>query len=684
MQMKRTILVLVLLATVCPAGAQELSMTIDASKTGEPIHPYVYGQFTELLFNFFEKGLWAEMLSDRKFFYPVDSTEELKPVNRKRNFERWRPIGPDEFVVMDRTKAFVGEHAPRVRLEGDVPHGMAQAGLTLRRGRRYTGRIALAGGVDATVEVSLVWGEGGEGRQTVRISSLSDEYVRFPLNFSSGGDTDDGRLEITGTGTGSFHVGVVSLMPADSIHGFRADMVALLKDVGSGIYRWPGGNFVSGYDWRDGIGDVDKRPPRYDHAWNTVEYNDVGTDEFLTLCRLLGIDAYICVNAGFGDASSAAQWVEYVNGSVGSAMGRLRAANGHPEPYGVTWWGIGNEMYGQWQLGHMHIDHYVLKHNDFSRAMRAIDPTIEIVASGATPFETSTTARHHRKPLPAKLPYEYGTPQDWSGQLLAHSSHHFEYLAEHLYPVTGSAFDVDQQVFVEVDDPLVDQVRRVPNRVRTTVEAWEEYLERMPHLRDKNIKLAIDEWAGGGRRTFTSTLCAAEGLHEMFRHSDVITMAAYTGFISLLSFDGAESTYSPTGLVFRLYRQRFGTVPAAVVGNTPQKEVRGTVGVDKPRVSSGSDTYPLDVVAALDGDRSALTVAIVNPTQSSQGIRVAFENVELQDRGTKWEIVAPDLEAQNVAGKEPAVTIEEGPLEEVPGALTVAPLSISLYRFEIR
>jgi alpha-N-arabinofuranosidase len=659
-------------------------MSVDASKTGEPIHPYVYGQFTELLFNLFEKGLWAEMLSDRKFFYPVDSSEELNPANRKRNFNRWRPIGSDEFVVMDRTKAFVGEHAPRVRLEGETPHGMAQAGLALRRGRRYRGRIALAGGVDAAVEISLVWGEGRGDRQTITLSSLSDEYVRFPLSFTSGGDTDAGRLEITGTGSGSFHVGVVSLMPADNVHGFRADMVALLKDLDSGIYRWPGGNFVSGYDWRDGIGDPDERPPRYDHAWRTVEYNDVGTDEFLTLCRMLGIDAYICVNAGFGDAHSAAKWVEYVNGSLGTPMGRRRAANGHPEPWGVTWWGIGNEMYWQWQLGHMHLDHYVLKHNEFARTMRAVDPTIEIVASGATPFETSTTARHHRKPLPARLPYEYGTPQDWSGQLLAHSSDYFDYLAEHLYPVTGSAFDVDRQAFVEVDDPLVDQVRRVPNRVRATVEAWQVYLERMPFLRDRGIKLAIDEWAGGGRRTFTSTLCAAEGLHEMFRHSDVITMAAYTAFISQLSFDGAESTYSPTGLMLRLYRQRLGTIPIEVTGNAPQRPLKGTVGVDLPSTSSGSDTWPLDVVAALDGDRTALTVAIVNPTEAPQSIRVAFDNVDLQGRGTKWEIAADDLQARNVAGEEPEVILEEHPLEEVPATLRVAPLSVSLYRFEAR
>ena len=352
------------------------------------------------------------MLSDRKFFYPVDSSPTLKPINRKRNFNRWRPVGPYEFVVMDNSKAFVGEHAPMVRLESDSPHGITQSGLTLRKGRQYSGHIVLAGSSGAEVSVSLIWGESDDERQTIAPRRLSDDYVSYPLNFTAGADTDEGRLFITGTGSGSFHVGVVSLMPADNVKGFRADMVTLLKDLNQGIYRWPGGNFVSGYDWRDGIGDRDKRPPRYDYAWNTVEYNDVGTDEFMTLCGLLGIDPYICVNSGLGDAQSAAQWVEYVNGSSSTPMGKLRAQNGHTEPYGVVWWGIGNEMYGQWQLGHMYIDHYVLKHNMFARAMREVDPNIKLVASGATLFETSTTARHHRKPLPARLPYEYGSKQD--------------------------------------------------------------------------------------------------------------------------------------------------------------------------------------------------------------------------------------------------------------------------------
>jgi len=677
--------------TACSAAApsahaadQKLAMTIDASKTREPIHRYVYGQFTELLFNMFEKGLWAEMLSDRKFFYPVNSSEKLEPRNTKRNFNRWRPVGPDEFVVMDRKNPFVGQHSPLIKLEGSTPHGIRQSGIPLRKGRVYTGRIFLRGDVRAKVEVSLIWGPDSAGRQTIRIGALSAKYAKFPLKFTAGADTEDGRLEITGTGSGAFQVGVVSLMPADNVEGFRADMAALLRELDQGIYRWPGGNFVSGYDWRDGIGDLDKRPPRYDFAWETVESNDVGTDEYMTLCRLLKIDPYICVNAGFGDAHSAAAWVEYVNGARTTPMGKQRAANGHPEPYKVGWWGIGNEMYGQWQLGHMSIKHYVIKHRMFAEAMRAVDPSIKIVASGASPFEMSTIARHHRKPLPGKLPFQYGSPEDWSGNLLAGASDYFDYISEHLYPVTEGAFDADEQRFVETNDPLVDRVRRLPNRVRCAVEAWDEYLRRMPHLKVKNIALVIDEWTGGGRRGFVRALCAAEGRHEMFRHTHIIKMGAYTTATACLTYNGNDAAYSSTGLVFKLYRKHFGVVPVEVSGNSPQRPVKGTVGVDRPSVSSGSDTYPLDVAAALTGDRRALTVAIVNPTEVPQEIELAVTGFQLRGTGRRWQIAAPDLNAENEPGKRPVVDIVEAPLPEIPKTLAVAPLSINLYAFEAR
>src|ERR1035441_2834739 len=128
-------------------------------------------------------------------------------------------------------------------------------------------------------------------------------------------------------------------------------------------------------DWQDAIGDPDKRPTTWDYHWGSAQPNDVGMDEFMTLCGLLDIEPYISVNSGFGEARSAADLVEYTNGSLDTPFGKLRAANGHPAPYKIKYWNVGNEMYGWWQLGHMELNQFTMKHNMFAKAMRKKDPT---------------------------------------------------------------------------------------------------------------------------------------------------------------------------------------------------------------------------------------------------------------------------------------------------------------------
>ncbi|MBN1154437.1 alpha-N-arabinofuranosidase [candidate division KSB1 bacterium] len=680
------LLIIIAAAVAAPHNSEDVVIaTIDVKSVAAPIHPYVYGMFTELLGNIFERGLWAEMLSDRKFFYPVDTTKNLTPVNTRRFQNRWRPVGGVEAVAMDRENSYVGEHTPVVQLAGSKPRGIQQSGLAVRAGKQYSGRVVLAGDGDARVTVSLVWAVDPDDKQTISVFPLTDDYLKYPFMLTAGADCDSATLVITGTGEGSYRIGAVSLMRADNIQGFRSDIIALLRELDSGIYRWPGGNMLAGYDWRDGIGDIDKRPPRYDHAWNAVESNDVGTEEFIVLCELLNIDPYFCVNIGFGDAYSAAQWVEYVNGSQDTPMGRIRALNGHPEPYEVEWWGIGNEMYGEWQLGYMSIEHYILKHNMFARAMRDVDPTIKLIASGATPFETSTTARHHRKPLPARLPYEFGSRQDWTGQLLAHCTDNIDFMAEHLYPVTTQAFDADSQKFVPVDDPIVDQVRRVPNRVKAVAESWKHYVKTIPGLEKKNITFALDEWTGGGWRSgFVRTLCAAAGLHEMFRHSDIITMGGYTAVTSNVRFTETDACYTAVGLLFKLYRHHLGTLPLSVSGDAPQHPVKGTIGVDRTAVTSGSDTYPLDIVAALTADRKTVTVAVMNPTEIARRVDLRFKGANLRDEVRRYQIAVQDLMVHNVPGQDPQIVIEETTWNELPDDLRVAPYSITLYEFMVK
>jgi len=172
------------------------------------------------------------------------------------------------------------------------------------------------------------------------------------------------------------------LFPADNIEGFDPDIVRLMKESNVTILRWPGGNFASQYHWKDGVGLIENRPIRLNRAWNIAEYNHVGTDEFIKFCELVGAEPLICVNAGDGTPEEAAEWVEYCNGDLSTIYGKVRAENGHPEPYNVKYWEIGNELYGYWQIGYCNAEEYAERYERFYKAMSKVDPNIKFIANG--------------------------------------------------------------------------------------------------------------------------------------------------------------------------------------------------------------------------------------------------------------------------------------------------------------
>lgn len=274
-------------AFAAPAGS--IQVAVDATRIGAPITPLIFGGYMEPA----TTRVWAEMLTDRKFAHPIVAAEpetgQANSAFRRFFGQPWRPVGPEGTVEMDAVRPFVGAHSPRVKLDPAAAHGIQQGGLRMGAGRSYAGRVYLAGDPGAKVEVRLVWGAGASDAHTITIPTLSHEYQRFPFRFTPAADTEDGRLEISGTGSGAFHIGTVSLMPADNMEGFHAGMIKYFKDAGFKMAKWPGGNFVSGYDWYDGIGDRDKRPPRAEPMWgDAIEPNDVGIHEFVAFCRLLG------------------------------------------------------------------------------------------------------------------------------------------------------------------------------------------------------------------------------------------------------------------------------------------------------------------------------------------------------------------------------------------------------------
>lgn len=374
-------------ALASPAG--KIQVIADATKRGAPINPMIFGGYMEPA----TTQVWAEILTDRKFANAISSAATPPPANpffRRFFGEPFKPVGPEGTVEMDTARPYVGMHSPRVKLDYSEPRGIRQSRLRVGGGKTYEGRVVLAADPGTKIVVRLAWGTGAADSQTIAIPALTHEYQTFPLKFTPTVDTEEAKLEILGTGAGTFHIGAASLMRADNVQGFHAGMIRLFREEGFKMLKWPGGNFVSAYDYRDGLGDRDKRPPRLQPMWSDrVESNDVGLHEFIALCRLLGAEPDLAIDSGFGSAREAAEQVEYCNGSVDARMGKLRAENGHPEPFNIRYWTIGNEMYGPWQYGHMSLDQYWVKHNYIVQAMKAVDPNIKVTVAGASICEKS-------------------------------------------------------------------------------------------------------------------------------------------------------------------------------------------------------------------------------------------------------------------------------------------------------
>lgn len=670
-----------------PVAGPAVVATIDPSRTGAPISPYVYGQFLEHAGHLVYGTLWAELLEDRKFFHPVGPKPPVDPNAkedpRARIFGRgdpgpgrWNPLGPVDSVVMDTKNPFAGDHTPQVILAGAQPRGIRQSGVKLNQGAKYVGRVQLAGDSSAKVSVSLVWHkDGSDIRQTVSLGSLAADYRKFTFSFlaENAGPAD---VEISATGTGSFHIGAVSLMPADNIEGWLPAPVAVLKSLRSGVYRFPGGNFVSAYEWRDGIGDPDRRPTVKDPVWHSINSNDVGTDEFLTLCRLLEVEPYITVNAGTGDATSAAHLVAYANGPVTSTMGQQRAANGHPEPYHVKFWGIGNEMWGNYQYGYMPLNQFVFKHNQFAKAMRRVDPSIVLVACGAMP-DTMTGAKQALL-LGKDIVPDYLSPADWTGALLVNCFDNFDLISEHFYNYGGTHFSLaaNAQVANDPHEPVTDWMRRGANHVRLKADEYREYEKRLPQLAAHPKPINLDEWGyrGGPYETYPAY---AWIFQEMFRHSDLYQMAAHTFATSLLGRDGDKPSLNANGLVFKIYRDHFGSIPVEVAGNSPQPKPTEPAGGEQPAINAGSDTFPVDVVAAWTADRRTLTVAVLNPTGVEQTLQLRIAAANLGGPGTLWRLASTRADA-----REPVIT--SAPLAEIPAAVTLPRFSISIYELPVK
>ncbi|MBK7133502.1 MAG: alpha-L-arabinofuranosidase [Bacteroidales bacterium] len=596
---------------------------INTGVKAEPMPVYIYGQFIEHLGRCIYGGIWAEMLEDRKFWY-VPGTRE----------SAWRIGGEQSLVSMETREPFTGSQTPVLESAGEKKAILIQENLGLKENLDYTGRIVLkaTSGIQKAV-VTLKWADKTE---TVDLTGLTNKYATYPISFKSTTLVHDAVLSVEPIGTGKLWVGTVSLMPSDNIEGFRPDVLTLLRELNSPVYRWPGGNFVSGYNWRDGIGDRDKRPPRKNPAWQGVEANDVGIHEFMKFCELLNTEAYIAVNAGLGNSDEAMAEVQYTNGDVNTPMGKLRASNGHDKPWGVKWWSIGNEMYGDWQLGHMSTEQFVAKNNEFADRMRSVDPSIKLIAVG-----------------------DLG---DWDKMVLANCSDKMDYISEHFYKQDYHG------------GGLMTHVKQIPDAIREKAVAHREYRNTIPALKGKDIRICMDEWNYwygphiygelGTRYFFRDAMGIAAGINEYSKSSDIIYMANYAQTVNVIGCIKTNTTHSvfdATGQVLKLYRAKFGFIPV---------EIRG-------------DLRPLDIGATLTTGGDTLTVSVINPTWEPVDFPLNVTGSTLSSGAEIWRVTAPDDMSTNEPGREPVVVIEGPEPLAFSNKLKVGPASITIFRIPL-
>lgn len=557
------------------------SVTLAPGRTREPISPYIYGQFIEQMGRCVNGGgIWSELIEDRKFYYPIEKGEHLaadgKPFKAK---SPWSVIG-DARVRQSTDMPFVGRWSPAVEVETEG--GVRQEHVGFRSNVDTVGYIWLDGAPGQPVDVRIQWGPDKGDSQSVRIEKPEAGFKKYPLKYRAKKTTEQGVVEILGSGPGTFRVGAISLMPGDNVDGMRKDVVTLLKRLDSPVYRWPGGCFVGGYDWRVGLGDRDKRAPFPNTHWAGLEANDFGMHEFMNLCQILKAEPYICVDTGPGTAQLAADEVRYCNDPQTTEMGKWRAKNGHPQPFNVKFWAVGNEMFGDWQKGYMPLNQYVTKHTEVAEAMRKADPDAVLVGVGEVGF--------------------------WTERMLKDCAPTMDLISEHFYRQDWHS------------GGLMTHVQQIPQEIRRRVEAHRQYRKEIPGLASRNIKIAMDEWNFwygphiygelGTRYFMKDALGVAAGLHEYFRQSDMVFMANYAqtvNVIGAIKTNRVAADMETTGLMLEMYRQKFGVTPIEIT----------------------SDHRPLDVVAAWSKDKKSITIGVVNPTEDELAFDLTVPGIKL-------------------------------------------------------
>jgi alpha-L-arabinofuranosidase len=355
--------------------------------------------------------------------------------------------------------------------------------------------------------------------------------------------------------------------------GFRKDFVQLIRKLKIHVLRWPGGNFVSGYNWEDGIGPKVQRPVRLDLAWNQVDKNQVGTDEYAMFCNLIGAENFICINAGTGTLDQARHWVEYCNAKKGTYYSDLRLKYGNEKPFNVKYWALGNEIDGPWQMGQKNAEDYCKFALEAAKMMQMVDKDIKFIASGASYYTADNGWI------------------DWNDYVLQHMAGKIDYLSVHRYAAEVLAGDWSFPALMSLGidvDKKIDMVKALIEKAMLKTGS------------KRPVYISFDEYSGGGDN-LTGSLVLAQHLNSFIRHADIVKMANITMLSSLVGNSPEGDFRNALFQAFYLYSN-----------NCHGTSLNVFTGCEKYNNKVFNDIPYLDVTAVLNDSARILVVNVIN------------------------------------------------------------------------
>ena len=443
--------------------------------------------------------------------------------------------------------------------------------------------------------------------------------------------------------------------------GFRGDVLELVKKIGVTAVRYPGGNFVSGYNWEDGVGPRELRPRKKELAWRSTETNEIGIDEFQCWAKKAGTDIIMAVNLGTRGPADAQNLVEYCNAPGGSYYADMRIKNGFEQPFGIKLWCLGNEMDGDWQIGHKTAEEYGRTAQEAAKLMKQMDPSIELVACGSS---------HYNMP----------TFGDWELTVLDHVYENVDYISLHQYygNHTGNTADFlgraeHMDAFIKSVASLCDAVKAKKHSAKTVNLSFDEW-----NVWYHSNGVSCPDWTVAPPilediYNFEDVLLVGSMLITLQNNCDRVKLACLAQLINVIAPIMTQTggpAWAQTIFYPFMFSSAFGR------GTT----LRPLVDCESYRTTDGIDVPWLSTSAILNEDGTELTVFAVNRSGEEELVldldAQGFEKAELF---AHTQIIADDLNAVNTAESSPVVPTSVEPGETI----SLKPYSWNMLRFKV-